>query len=145
MTPDETTAYLHRHIPLTAALGARVLDCGGERVRIAAPLAPNLNHRNTAFGGSLATLGILSGWTLLHFALRNAGIEARLVIQHSECEYLEPAAEEFVAESCLPAASWPRFLATLQRHRRARIRVESVIHAGAHEAVRGSGTYVALL
>lgn len=144
MTPEAMTEYLHQHIPLTAALGARVLECGEARVRIAAPLAPNLNHRNTAFGGSLATLGILSGWTLLHFALRARGIEARLVIQKSACEFIEPVAEEFIAESALPAAEWERFVATLARHRRARIEVSSIIHAAGQPAVTATGSYVAL-
>lgn len=145
MTPEAMTDYLHQHIPLTAALGARVLLCSEKSVRISAPLQPNLNHRNTAFGGSLATLGILSGWTLLHFALRARGVEARLVIQKSECEFLEPVAHEFIAESTLPEAEWERFLATLTKHRRARIAIGSAISADGRAAVAASGSYVALL
>jgi thioesterase domain-containing protein len=130
---------------LTAALGAEVLSCEAGRVRVAAPLAPNLNHRNTAFGGSLATLGIVSGWALLHFALRRENIDARLVIQKNECEFIEPVAQEFVAESCLPEAEWQRFVNTLTRRRRARIVVQSDIRAAGLLAVKSSGTYVALL
>lgn len=139
------TAYLHQHIPLTAALAARVEICELQRVRISAPLRPNLNHRNTAFGGSLATLGILSGWTLLHFALREQGIEARLVIQKSECEFTLPVADEFVAESLLPEPEWTRFIATLAKRKRARITVRSEISAEGKLAVKSSGTFVAML
>lgn len=145
MTPESMTSYLHQHIPLTAALGSRVVVCEPQRVLIAAPLKPNLNHRNTAFGGSLSTLGILSGWTLLHFALRSQGIEARLVIQKSECEFIEPVADEFLAESRLPESEWVRFIATLNKRKRARISVVSDISAGGQLVVKSSGTYVALL
>src|SRR5437773_915061 len=102
MTPDALTEYLHQHIPLTAALGARALRCDAHEIEISAPLKPNLNHRGTAFGGSLATLGIVSGWALLHLALRREHMTARLVIQRSECEFAEPVEDGFAAISRLP-------------------------------------------
>ena len=48
--------YLHQHIPLTGHMqvGVRAVDKTGIRLR--APLAPNINHRQTAFGGSVAGL-----------------------------------------------------------------------------------------
>lgn len=145
MTPGELTEYLHRHIPLTQAIGARVVSCEAGRVSIAAPLAPNLNHRNTAFGGSLATLGILSGWTVLHCALREQNLDARLVVQKHECDFLEPAADELIAQSQLPQEEWTRFLSMLQRRQRARISIESEIRAGGTLAVKSTGTFVGLL
>ncbi|MGH8456716.1 MAG: YiiD C-terminal domain-containing protein [Stenotrophobium sp.] len=144
MTPDEITEYLHRNIPLTRALGVRVLRCETACAEISAPLAPNLNHRGTAFGGSLATLGIVSGWTLLHFALQREGIEARLVIQNSNCDFMEPAAGELTAVTRMPAAEWDRFLAALRRGRRARICVKTEIMAVDRQVVTHEGTYVAL-
>lgn len=144
MTPEKYTDYLHRHIPLTAALAARVRVLEPGRVEIVAPLSPNRNHRGTAFGGSLATLAILSGWVVLQQALQAAKVDARLVIQKSECDYLEPVDADFVTESRLPEAEWPRFLQTLERRGRARITVSSLIRVGERDAARASGTYVAL-
>ena len=46
--------YLHRHIPLTAAMGVRVAAVTLQRAELRAPLAPNINHRETVFGGSAA-------------------------------------------------------------------------------------------
>ena len=145
MTPDALTDYLHSHIPLTRAIGARVRSCAQGRVSISAPLAPNLNHRNTAFGGSLATLGILSGWTVLHCALREHGIEARVVVQKHDCDFLEPVADEFTAESALSPEQWQRFVATLKRYQRARISVTSEIRAGGTLVVKSTGTFVGLV
>ena len=75
MRLDEITRYLHDHIPITRSLGARVEHADGQSVRLWAPLAQNLNHRDTAFGGSLSSLAILSGWVLLY--LRSASGASR--------------------------------------------------------------------
>src|SRR5437879_2446420 len=113
MSPQALTEYLHRHIPLTAALGAQVTRCDPQEVEIAAPLAPNLNHRSTAFGGSLAALSIVSGWAVLHVALQREQIEARLVVQRSETDFASAVTGPLIAVSRLPVAAWDRFLVTL--------------------------------
>ena len=87
---DQTAVerYLHDHIPLSAAMGARVLSAIPEGVVLQAPLEPNLNHRDTDFGGSVAAMAVLAGWTLVHIRLRAEGMEARTVIQRSDVTYL---------------------------------------------------------
>ena len=82
--------YLHQQIPLSAAMGVRVRMATPERVQLAVPLAPNINHNETAFGGSAAALATLSAWALLHLRLAGAGLQARLVIQRSSMEYEQP-------------------------------------------------------
>lgn len=144
MALDELTAYVHDHIPMTRSLGARVEAYDRRAVRLAAPLAPNLNHRATAFGGSLSALAILSGWVLLHLQLRERGIDARLVIQRSALEFTAPVDGDFTATAVLPPdAPWSRFLATLARHRSARVTVTSTIACASGEGGRHEGTYVA--
>lgn len=144
MSPDEFTAFLHRNIPLAGAMQLQVVDCGGGKIELQAPLAPNRNHRDTAFGGSLATLGIVSGWALLQQELQHQGLDARIVIQRGECDFVEPVAAEFSASCNLPDAQWERFLATLRRRGRARITLHSSLRCAGREAVRHSGTFVAL-
>jgi thioesterase domain-containing protein len=145
MTRDEITAYLHEHMPITRALGARVEHHDAQSVRIAAPLAPNLNHRDTAFGGSLSSLAILSGWVLLYLQLRDRGIECRLVIQRSALDFEAPVDGDFTSSSTLPAhAIWTRFLATLAKHRRARVTVSSTLECTSGVGGSHEGTYVAV-
>lgn len=143
MTPEAYTEYLHHHIPLTAAMQLRVLHCTDGRIELCAPLQPNLNHRGTAFGGSLVTVGIACGWTLLQRGLADAGVEARIVVQKSECDYLLPAEQAFTARSALPE-EWPQFLEALHKRGRARITVHSSIDSGGREVVRHSGVFVAV-
>lgn len=143
MRAAELTDFLRRSIPLTQALDVHVAEAADGRVRLIAPLAANLNHHGTAFGGSLATLGILAGWTVLHMSLEDAGVAASLVVRHVELDYLAPVDRDLIADSALPQADWPRFVETLQRGRRARIDVESQLR-GSAEAVRVKASYVAL-
>jgi thioesterase domain-containing protein len=144
MTLDEITAYVHAAIPITASLGARVEAYDGGSVRLSAPLAPNLNHRGTAFGGSLSAVAILSGWVLVHLKLREAGITARLVIQRSALDFEAPVDGDFTATATLPAkAAWDRFLATLTRHRSARVTVPSTLAGPSGAGGRHEGTFVA--
>ena len=57
-----------------------VVSAAADAVTLSAPLAPNINHRSTAFGGSVSTLAILSAWSLVNLRLRAEGLRSRLVI-----------------------------------------------------------------
>lgn len=138
-------AYLHAHIPLSAAMGTRVVEAGPTSVRLTAPLEPNLNHRATAFGGSVAALAILAGWTLVHLRLRSEGIEARTVIQRSDVSYVEAVEGAFEARALPPSdQQWTRFRGMLDRWGRGRVRVRvGVYHEGTRVAEL-DGDYVGL-
>ncbi|MCY1299447.1 putative thioesterase domain protein [compost metagenome] len=140
---EALTRFLHANIPLTQAMAIRVLPGAPGRLRLAAPHAPNRNPHGTVFGGSLATLGIAAGWTLIFDALRREGLEVGLVIQRYECDYLAPAAAEFVAEACLPE-DWPGFVARLRQGRRARLRLPVRLTCEDREVLTANASYVAI-
>jgi thioesterase domain-containing protein len=138
-------AYLHEHIPITRAMGLKVTGYDGNIVRLWAPLEPNLNHRQTAFGGSVSALGILAGWTLLHIKLGESGDPVQLVIQHSETDYTGPIEADFTAACAMPSAhDWDKFTQTFQRYGKARIQLESSLEAEGRILARHTGTYVAV-
>ena len=60
MTPEQITAHFHRKIPISAQMGLRVLSVDASTSRVSVPLAPNINHVMTAFGGSLYAAAALS-------------------------------------------------------------------------------------
>lgn len=137
--------YLHEHIPITRHMGVRVVDYDGDKIRLAAPLDPNLNHRNTAFGGSLSSLGILAGWTLLHIKMREAGCRARLVIQRSEMDFTAPAHADFAAECRMPAADvWRRFEQAFGQRGRGRLALAANLWSAGDRVGCHRGTYVAI-
>lgn len=145
MTPHDLEAYLHAHIPLSAAMQVHVDEVTDEHVWLSAPLAPNINHRETVFGGSASALSILSAWSLLHVRLSRAGVPARLVIQSNRMDYLRPVAGTFSARSTLAdIGRWPDFLRMFHRRGKARIVVAAELLDGDDVAGRFEGEFVAL-
>lgn len=147
MTDTETAlqAYLHERIPLTRAMQVRVLDADPARVRLAAPLAPNINHRDTVFGGSAAALATLAAWSVLHVRLDALGTPARVVIRQSRMRYLRPIDDEFEAIAQAPAdADWQRFTAMLDRRGRARIDLAAGLTCRGEPVANFDGEFAAL-
>lgn len=138
--------YLHEHIPLSRHLGTRVLAAAADAVRLSAPLAPNLNHRQTAFGGSLSALAILAGWTLVWVTLGRERFTGRIVIQSNTIDYVAPAETDFAAVCRAPAPErWERFRAALAERGRGRIELDVELTAGARRVADFRGRYVAIL
>jgi thioesterase domain-containing protein len=144
MQPQALQEYLYAHIPLSKAMAVEVKSATPQGVLLSAPLAPNINHRATVFGGSASTLAILSAWALLHVSMLDADIKARLVIQKNTMSYDLPMLGEFSAEAAAPAPEkWQRFLATLLKHKRARISISSILNCDEKKVGEFEGDFVA--
>lgn len=144
-TAKELTDYLHAHIPLSRAMKAEVLSCDAESSVLHAPLAPNINHRNTVFGGSASALALLAGWTLLHARLVAEDRHARLVIQEHSMYFRRPLESAFTARCEMPGGgAWERFLGGLERKSAGRITLKVVLRCGETDAAFFEGEYVAL-
>jgi thioesterase domain-containing protein len=145
MNAVELGRYLHTHIPLSAAMGVTVLEASRERVRLAAPLAPNINHRRTVFGGSAAALATLAAWALLHQRLSEEGFGGRIVIRRSHVDFEKPIVGAFEARAEAPDDSrWQRFRIAVSRGRPARIELDAVLSFGAARVGAFTGEFVAL-
>ena len=148
MLPEELARYLHTQVPLTQAMAVSVVSIEPDAVTLQAPLAPNINHRQSVFGGSAAALAILAGWGLLLVRLHAAGIAARLVIQRNTMEYRQPILGAFSARATLEHPErWELFTATLVRKGKARIEVSAVLVPMEHPAQAAglfTGQFVAL-
>lgn len=137
MEPADLERYLHDRIPLSRAMGVRVLSAAPQGVVLEAPLAPNINHRDTVFGGSAAAVATLAAWSLVQVGLRAEGQAGRIVIRRSRMDFERPIAAAFRAVAAPPAAAeWGRLLSALRRGRMGRIEVEARLecageHAGA--------------
>ncbi len=139
---DKLQATLHHEIPLTRHMGIEVTHFDGHTLRLAAPLAPNINHKHTAFGGSLYALAVSCGWGMVHLKLEEAGMHRHIVIQEAEIKYLLPVAGEMCAECTVDEADWLRCLKMLQKHGRARIALQVTIPGQNNAAVEFNGRYV---
>ena len=143
---SEIEKYLHEQIPVTSFMGFRLVSLTPDGIRFRAPLGPNINHRDSAFGGSIATLGILAGWAYIHLELIEINLNCRLVIKKSALDFLEPILGDFEAYCKAPEpAEWEKFRKNLIQYRMARLGMTSEIYYQERLAGKHEGIYVASL
>ncbi|MBL8251878.1 MAG: YiiD C-terminal domain-containing protein [Candidatus Competibacter sp.] len=134
--------YLNRHVPLVRAMQARLERCDEAGLSMTAPLAPNINDKGIAFGGSLAAIASLTGWALTYITLREHGEAAEIVIVESALKFLRPVRGEIVTECARPEpAAAARFIDRLRQRGKARWTVEVLIRAEGEPALAFSGQY----
>ena len=134
-------------IPLARAMELRIRDYDGDHLAIAAPLAPNINDKGCAFGGSLVSLMTIAAWGLVSLELAQAGIEADIYVADSRVRYLKPVFEDLVVDAGFDDPVERAALAdTLRKQGRASIRLksESLLAEGG-VAASFVGRYVAIL
>ena len=134
-------AYMHAHIPLVAQMQVEVTAFDAAGLRLRAPLAPNINHERTAFGGSLASLMTLACWGYLWLQLEDA-MPLHIVVKEAHVDYLKPVHGALDA-LCPPpeAAAWEKFQQMLARRGKARIELKAEIAQDAVPAARYSGSF----
>lgn len=84
-------------IPLAKAMQLTVKELSRTTIKLTAPLDANSNDKGTAFGGSIYSLLVLSGWSLVSAGLESAGILAEVVIAKSDISFLKPVTGELQA------------------------------------------------
>ena len=141
----ELEEYIHRQIPITKAMGIEVAAAGTERVELFSPLAQNINHRETVFGGSAAAVATLAAWTLVLVRMRHEELTGRLVISRNSMEYRRPITGDFFATAeAADLNSWDRFTAGLKRNGRGRVTATSVLWLDSERVADFEGQFVAL-
>ena len=152
LVPDSISArgleaFLHEKIPLTRAMGLRVAESNAHRLVLEAPLAENINHLGTAFGGSLHALPTLACYAGLWTMLREAGFDGHVVVKRSHAYYRTPVTGRLRAVWERPAAAAVKtFVHDLQRHKKARMDLTAIVEgAPGKPAVEFSGSFVALV
>lgn len=119
---DALSAVWADRMPITTALGIAVAALDTQQLVLVMPLSPNRNHKGTVFAGSLAALATLTGWSTVWLKLREAGVEAHVVIQDSQIRYLVPTRSDVTARTPFPdEATWLRALDGLRRRGKARL------------------------
>ena len=86
----ELEAEILERIPLARAMQLALTRYTGGELEMAAPLAPNINDKGCAFGGSMASLMTVAGWGLIVLNLRTRGIDCDVYVGDSRLRYHEP-------------------------------------------------------
>lgn len=143
---DYLQERLDREIMLARPMGIIVESADDSGLVLRAPLAPNANHKGTAFGGSLYSLAVLTGWAWLTRFLATRKLDADAVIQESNMRFLQPVHGEMRASLEVPAeAEIDKFQKMLVRAGRGRIRLQVKMHEGSVLASVFDGLFAAAM
>lgn len=137
--------YLRQHVPLTREINIVAGEFNEEWFELEAPLAPNLNDKNTAFGGSLATLCTLSGWCITALVCREASQNIDISVLDSQIRYRLPVkTDPIIARAYMPTPSATElFIEQLKLEGRARLSINVEVSTAHKTAVSFGGLYYA--
>lgn len=125
-------------------MGLQVLSLSCDQAVVSVPLAPNINHVSTAFGGSLYAAAALACYALFQAISREAGgLSDNLVIQEGKIRYLAPVLGDFEIHATPEGPEDVRsFIAALKRHGRARMKLKSQVLCQGKPCAEFEGVYV---
>lgn len=115
-------------MPPVAAMAIRSESFDGEELALQAPLSANINDKDCAFGGSLASVMTLAGWGWLMLQSGRAGYPADVYVADSQIRYLAPLFGDLRAVARLAEGEdWPAALRTLAQRGRARVAMQAQV------------------
>jgi thioesterase domain-containing protein len=142
-TPEQIEQFFHEKIPLTKAMGVRVMAHDELGLRLRAPLDLNHNHLGTAFGGSLHALATLCGYGMLWLELAES--DAHVVIAECTMSFRRPVSGDLLAFCPRPAGEdLARFKEKFERSGKGRIRLRVVIGDADPPPAEFEGVFVAM-
>ncbi len=141
-------ADCRRDIPLLDAMQLSLVEYRDLALTMEAPLAPNINNKGTAFGGSIASIGLFGGWAVATLAFMDHGIDnTEIVVYRNEMTFERPARGHLVVRVTMDPDEFAACLARLRAGSSDRLRFAVGVELF-HDDVRCatmSGVYVVWL
>ena len=113
-----------------------------------APLAPNINNKGTAFGGSIASICLFGGWAVATLAFIDNGIDnTGIVVYSNEMTFERPARGLLEVRVALRPDEFDACLAQLREgsDQRLRFNVDVELFHDEKRCARMTGLYVVWL
>jgi thioesterase domain-containing protein len=142
MTEIEAEEYFHQQIPITRAMGVRVVAHDENQFIVEAPVALNSNHLRTAFGGSINAVATLAAYGLLWLGLRDYAVH--VVVAESAIRFLRPVRETIRAICLRPEHDeWAAFQTRFAEKHKAHITLRVNVMEAGQTAAEFEGIFVA--
>jgi len=143
----ELEQVLWDRIPLSRHMGVQLDSITPDQAVLNLPLKPNLNHKGTAFGGSIYSGCALAGYGLFLFSLQERGFTTNnIVISEGSIDYTKP-----VDGDAEIIAQWRSqeerdvFFNSLKSRGKARVQIEAQVVVQGKVSAHFYGTFVAIL
>lgn len=141
----QLSAFFQAHLPITQFMNMDVEKYDGQTLTLSAPLAPNINDKQTAFGGSLYNAAVMACWGMAYLKTREAGIECNQVVTKGSIEYKAPVHGDIRAICHAPSKEViEQFIEHFKYKGRSRITLNATIECSGKTAVEFEGTYAIL-
>jgi thioesterase domain-containing protein len=131
---------MHSLTPISKVMGISVISYDRESLTVTAPLAPNINPHQSAFGGSLFSIAALAGWGLMQIKLSELLLDCNTVVMSGEVSYARPVFEQLRCVCRLPNDS-AKVFETLVREGAASTTLTSVFKSNNKDAMRLAAKY----
>jgi thioesterase domain-containing protein len=121
----EFEAECRADIPLLTAMQLSFVAYDHLTLTMEAPLAPNINNKGTAFGGSIASICLFGGWAVSTLAFTDNNIHnTEIVVYKNEMTFERPARGHLTINAHIKPDDFEACLARLKANDRKRIRLD---------------------
>ena len=135
---------LYNDIPLTKIMEIKIQNYTNQELITTASLGININDKGTAFGGSLSTITIISGWSLSWLISKELGFDSNnIVIIKNETSFRRPVTKDIVCITKKPSKEEIEIVKQkLQIKKSASLKIQSKIIEDGEICVDFEGYYV---
>jgi len=118
-------AECRAEIPLLNAMQLSFVDYANLALTMEAPLAPNINNKGTAFGGSIASICLFGGWAVSTLAFVDEDIHnTEIVVYKNEMTFERPARGLLTVNARIEPDDFAACLARLRTKDPGRVRLD---------------------
>jgi thioesterase domain-containing protein len=118
-------AECRQDIPLLNAMHLSFVSFENLTLTMEAPLAPNINNKGTAFGGSIASICLFGGWAVATLAFVDNDIHnTEIVVYKNEMTFERPARGHLLVNAFIKPDDFAACLARLKAKDAGRIRLD---------------------
>lgn len=117
-------------IPLADAMQFAIAELEVDRIRVCAPLEPNVNIHGTGFAGSLYSLAVLTGWALCMHLIDTLQLDAELVVGKAAIRYRVPVRGPIECRAACSVAAREAFAAGVRDAGKGKMRLEITVGDG---------------
>lgn len=129
-TCQKLTKKVYEQIKITKILGLKIVSVSPNYVILIVPIKPNLNHKKTAFGGSVHSSALVGCWALINFysSIKNMSPD-NLVGQDSKVSFYKPIVSDFkIKTSWISLDEKKSFINSLKKYKKGRVTLISKIY-----------------
>lgn len=120
---------IETEIPIVKEMGVEFQEFQDFSCTISAPLAPNHNHKGTAFGGSLYSICTAACYGLMYsLQIKENFHNYDLVIGEGSIRYVRPVEKDFFVKAELLAEDWEPFIQRVQSSGFGKINIKAYVY-----------------